>query len=154
MLQRTLDPDLSPDEYGRLLSMHEFWCTTASLALRPSLGLSAKAEELLQRLEPFVLSRSESTAWPGTTLLEGTAIVVTFRFESKVTQLLRQYSDSFLDWQQPELPEDLCLLRRDGTAGLVTIAHEGDAYVTLAQAEIELLRQRDPTLEAVLLSGS
>ncbi len=44
----------------------------------------------------------------------------------------------------------MCLLRPGGEPWLVTIAHEGDAYVVVDPTELEVLRRDLPDLAAVL----
>ena len=50
-------------------------------------------------------------------------------------------------WRQPDLPEDLCLLRADGSPWLATIAHEADGFLLLSEAEREDLNTRVPALD-------
>jgi hypothetical protein len=47
-------------------------------------------------------------------------------------------------WRQPELPEDLALLREDGTAVLASICHEHDAYLQLTDEEYERVVEAIP----------
>jgi len=84
-------------------------------------------------------------------LLEETADVLTFRLERAVVALLAEHASSLYDWRQPELPEDLCLLREDGDAALVTIAHEHDAYLILSPAELDRLEAEIPQVAATLI---
>jgi hypothetical protein len=74
--------------------------------------------------------------WPGTKLLSGTARVYSFDFDNDVAGLLRRAASGLFDWQQPLLPEDLALLRDDGSPWLTTIAHEHDAFLSLSEDEI------------------
>ncbi len=62
--------------------------------------------------------------WPGTVLLEGTATL----FIGKTIQPWLQLTSGLcLDsFRQPELPEDLCLLK-DGVPWLITTTHENFA---------------------------
>lgn len=50
-------------------------------------------------------------------------------------------------WRQPERPEDLCLLRRDGSPWMGSIAHERDSFLELEEAEMVDLRAGVPGLE-------
>jgi len=62
------------------------------------------------------------------------ATIYRFRLCNESAQLLKAV-DSLYAWQHPEFPEDLCLLRPDGTPWLVTIAHEKDAFLELTAVE-------------------
>jgi hypothetical protein len=102
---------------------------------QPPLKESAKA--LLASLKPFEEKRAMS--WPGTTLLKEEAIVHKFVLTDSAVKILARATDNIFGWLAPDLPEDLCVLRPDGTPWLVTIAHEGDAYFELSEDEVPIL---------------
>jgi hypothetical protein len=60
--------------------------------------------------------------------------------------VLIEASEGLFSWTQPELPEDLCLFRKDGEPWLVTIAHEKDGYLVLSPNESAALTESIPTL--------
>lgn len=79
------------------------------------------------------------TQWPGTVLLEGTATL----YLGKITQPWLQLTSGLcLDsFRQPELPEDLCLLK-DGVPWLITTTHENFAELIVPSDEIyEVFKQ-------------
>jgi hypothetical protein len=77
--------------------------------------------------------------------------VATYQLTSEVVAALTTAATGLYDWQQPELPEDLCLLRDEDDPWLVSIAHEGDAFVSVDEVELEELRRRVPRFAAVLV---
>jgi hypothetical protein len=142
--------ELRETDLGDLFDAARAWCSTLLLVVRPNLGLSEYGRGLLERLQPYRLDVRESQAWPGTELLDGFAIVYRFTLTREVVEAVLQASVSLFSWQQPELPEDPCLLRPDGSEWLVTIAHEEDAYLSLTDDEVQLLHADAPTVAALL----
>jgi hypothetical protein len=108
---------------------------------------------LLGALEPYVLARAKTDRWPGTELLGTEAERIDFRLEVGSAQILKSATDHLFGWEQPDLPEDLCLLREDGTPWLVTIAHEGDGTFLLTEEELRQLLEAIPDLPINLLGG-
>jgi hypothetical protein len=149
-LQLTIDLEPTDETYASLIGVATRWCSTVLLVVRESLGLSETGAELMKRLEPYLVARTVSDSWPGTTLLDGTATVSTFRLDPTVVTLLKSAATGLYAWQQPDLPEDLCLLREGGDPWLVTIAHEGDGYVMLERGEFEEIRRDLPDFAAIL----
>jgi len=105
------------------------------LVVRHSMTIAATGQEVLDRLKPFQLSRTLESEWPGAQLLDETAIVYRFKASNESFALLGRVSEGLFSWKQPELPEDLCRIRKDGSPWLVTIAHEKDSYVELSGDE-------------------
>ncbi len=108
---------------------------------------------MLQDLEPYVTARRDSQSWPGTTLLageKGAATVVTFRLAPDVISSLTSAASRLYGWRQPQLPEDLCLLRASGEPSLVTISHESDGYLVVDDSEFALLQRDAPGMAALL----
>jgi hypothetical protein len=149
-MQMTVDLEPTGDTYAALLEVASRWCATALVVVRDRVELSASAAALVTTLEPFLVERRTANSWPGTVLLDGAATVLKYRLDPAVVSALAGATSRLFGWQQPALPEDLCLLREDGDPWLVTIAHEGDAYVVLEPAELEALRSELPDLAAVL----
>lgn len=148
--QFTIGAEPRGAEYRRLIELGSGWCVAALLVVRDHLGLEARGHELLKALEPFKIRQQTSTEWPGTRLLEATAAITVVRLNPDSCRLLSTAVEGLYDWQQPELPEDLCLLRDDDEPWLVTIAHEGDAYVVPTESELAVLRDELPDLAASL----
>ena len=98
----------------------------ALLVVRGGMRLDPSGERVLARLDPFVRRREKARSWPGTQLVGRghNATVMRYRFGKEVVGILIDAADGLFDWTQPELPEDLCLMRSKGSPWLTTIAHE------------------------------
>jgi len=119
---------------------------TLLLVVQPSLPLGGNGSTLLASLDEYALDARDASEWPGTRLLSGTARVHRFKLGPELVNKLLKATESLLDWQQPNLPEDLCILRADGTPWLTTISHEGDAFLSLTSDEAEKLRTAHPAV--------
>lgn len=73
---------------------------------------------------------------------------VRYRLTTEVLGVLLDTTDHLYGWRLPTLPEDLAVLRADGTAMLETIAHEREGWLFLAEAEEARLRRAWPGFEA------
>ena len=123
------------ETYRDLLRYSLNFCDTFLLVVRRSIQVAATAQEVLDRLTAFQLSRTEESEWPGTQLLDESATVYRFKWCDESFALLERFSKGLFSWKQPELPEDLCLIRTDGSPWLVIIAHERDSYLELSADE-------------------
>lgn len=133
--------------YRRLIDYSLRYCHSFLLVVGPSIPINETGRRVLTSLEPFLLSQTESSEWPGTRLLDGVARVYRFTLSSESATILAQVADSLFSWVQPNLPEDLCLNRCDGSPFLVTISHEKDAYLQLTPEEASVLIAGVPGLE-------
>jgi len=100
----------------------------------------------MKELQPFLIKKEDLSEWPGTRIA-GTAPVFTFQFNPRTARIIKETALSPFDWLQPELPEDLSLLRPDGTPWFVTIAHERDCYFKLTEKEETELTSAIPDLK-------
>jgi hypothetical protein len=143
----TLDLLAEPigDLYRELLDFAVGECRTALLVVHKSPPLVRQGLDLLSRLRPFLTSKAESKVWPGTgspdmadhesmVSIEPSS-VYRYAYGRQCAGLLKQATDRLYAWLQPELPEDLCLLRADGSEWLVTIAHEHGSCLRLSPGE-------------------
>ena len=134
--------------YHELIQYGQKVCDTALVVVRPSLGLEPSAVALLDHLEQFLMKKQEQAEWPGTELFgREKATVYYFHLKPECAKLLVGAVDGLYKWLQPERPEDLCLLRSDGTAWLTCIAHEKDAYFELTTEELETLLKAVPGID-------
>ena len=130
------------------------FCRRYLLVVRPSLGTSQTLHTFLSRLAPSFVSRKQASEWPGTQLLDGElADVYEGELSHHATETLAASVGSLLDFQQPSLPEDLSLLREDGSPWLITCAHEGDIYLELSEQERQELQRIAPWFARLLGSG-
>lgn len=142
----TLLGNIGGQFYKDLLRFALEYCDKFVLVIRPTLELSDDAKSALDKLSTFMHSSSEKSEWPGTELLLGTAKVNEYQFDIKSLDLLLSLSNNIYDWEQPFLPEDLALIRKDGLAFLGSISHEKDAFLNLTEDERKLLKERFPKL--------
>ena len=127
------------------------FCRRYLLVVRPSLGTSQTLHTFLSRLAPSIVARKQASEWPGTQLLDGElADVYEGELSHHATETLAASVGSLLDFQQPALPEDLSLLREDGSPWLITCAHEGDIYLELSEQEHQALQRIAPWFARLL----
>jgi len=148
----TITIELQGDLYRRLLDYAVQECTLALLVVRPSLHLNATGERVLHLLAGYLKEKAESSVWPGTELLSEVALVYRYHIGPGSVEVLKDAADSLYSWQQPYLPEDLCLLRTDQEPWLVSIAHERDSYFCLSEDEQTRLLAELPELTSLLKS--
>lgn len=108
--------------------------------------LSDRATDLLRRLEPFLIGCEETSETTGSVLLSGDTITLcTYRLVPEAAALLRESADRLYDWAEPELPQDLCLLR--GTEPwLITLATDRAASLLIPRTEAQAIRVANPGL--------
>jgi hypothetical protein len=98
--------------------------------------VNADYSEITEQLKPSLIQERESKEWPGTVLHGDTsALLRVYALSDASRQVLASGVEGLFGWQHPSRPEDLCLLREDGSPFLVTIAHEGDGYFELDEEE-------------------
>lgn len=115
----------SPDFLQKLLEVATEKGLEYQLVVRDARKTLSKLTEVGEGLVKGArLIKCGVNMWPGTVLLEGTATL----FVGKLTQPWLQLTSGLcLDsFRQPELPEDLCLLK-DGVPWLVSTTHENFA---------------------------
>lgn len=138
-----LSAELTANQYHQLLKFAADYCDTFQLVVRNSIVLSDKAKTFLDNLSPFLQAKTDVSEWQGTKLLDGSiAELYCFRLSTETISLLNNTAYGLFSWVQPELPEDLCLVRSDAEPFLVSIAHERDAYLILSFEEKILLENK------------
>lgn len=127
------------------------FCRRYLLVVRSGLGTSQTLHAFLSRMAPSIVSRKQASEWPGTQLLDGElANVYEGELSHYATETIAASVGSLLDFQQPSLPEDLSLLREDGSPWLITCAHEGDIYLELSDQEHQELQRLAPWFARLL----
>jgi hypothetical protein len=118
--------------------------TEALLVVRKDMVVNRTAEETLDRLKPFIAWSRNAGNWPGTRGLRAT--VRRYQLSTRLVNVLVESANGVFDWVHPGLPEDLSLLRSDGTTCLGTVAHEQLAWFDLTDTERERLLAAVPEL--------
>ena len=142
--------ELSGKIYHQLINYGLNYCDKFLLVIRHSLPLSHHAEHVLDELNLFLMEQRNCSEWPGTILINDTAMVQKYHLNQDSIMIIKTYSEKISDWKQPNLPEDLCLLRDDGTPWLVSIVHEGDIYLEISIEEKEILIKDMPKIKSIL----
>jgi hypothetical protein len=133
--------------YLRLIDLAQEFCMSFLLVVRPTISLDMAGIELLDMLKSFLLSREDKSSWPGTDLFdEEKAIVYTYRLCSESANILKKVNNTLYGWVQPNYPEDLCFVKKDGVPWLITISHEHEAFLVLNAEEKEFLSKQIPEL--------
>ena len=133
--------------YHKLIDHALFECRFVLLVVRDSVRISESGQLILRKMKKFLKSKARGGEWPGTKLLSASkATLYKYELSWEVAEILKMAVRGLYDWVQPQRPEDLCLLRSDGTPWLASIAHEKDAYFTLSGEEKQRLIKVLPSL--------
>jgi len=127
------------EDYRALLLCARSQCETAVLTIDTTRGLDPAGEEILTRLAGDL--RFES--------LSGATRHLRYTLSPACLAVLAEAPGLFA-WRQPARPENLSLLRPDGSPWIVTIAEERIGYVEFTPFEKLLLGRSAPGLAAVL----
>ncbi len=103
--------------------------------------------QVLEEFLPYFVEDSLQTDWPGTQLTTSQERVTTFELNPVTLELLQQKSNSIFSWILPDLPEDLFLLREDGTPWMGSVAHEGYIFFELTEDESRIFFDAFPSLK-------
>ena len=96
------------------------------------------------RLEPWCVSASARSAWPGTQHFgSDIAVVREFTPSSEAISGLQTTVLGLFEWLRG-LPEDLAFLREDREAMMFAISHESDGSVALRPEERDRLLRESP----------
>jgi hypothetical protein len=107
--------------------------------------LSARALDLLRSLRPYLLEEAEVGEWPGSRLLENwTSHRLVYRLTADSVRLLSAV-DALDEWVNPDLPEDLHLMRDDRSTVLGTIAQHEYFWLELDPDEAQTVQARLPS---------
>lgn len=126
-------------DYDALLDCALTQCATFVLMVPHDTGDPA-VREVVDELSPHLLSASEAPR----------AIVHRYTLNRESVATLKTVARGLYAWRQPGRPQDLSLLRSDGSPWLVSIAAEQLGYLELTPFEKLLLGRAAPGLAAVL----
>ena len=140
---------LRQEHYNALIDYAAEYCTKCSFVVQPQLLSNEKMQSFMYNMEQYLLSRFESDVWPGTNIF-GKALVYVYSYEPHVITILKNVSRGFVDWQQPNNPEDMAIYRPDGSVWLGSIAHERVAWLSLSDDELGILHYSLPELYRLL----
>ena len=125
--------------YSGLLRFALGRCDAGLLVVRDADAMTPMTANFLGSIKQSIISNQPQSRWPGTELIGHTATVFRFRYDDMICDQLTKATDHLYGWIEPELPEDLCLMRPGGSPWLVTISHEHDGYLDLNAGEFHAL---------------
>jgi len=140
----------SEKEYKNLLDYASVDCRYALIVIRDTIRLSFHGQKIMGKLSNYLHKEQQTDQWPGTKLLDRKARVLEYHYVPEVAEIFKTNTSKLFQWLQPDLPEDLCLLREDETPWLVTISHEKDAYFVLSEKEKDNLFSSLPQYQFLL----
>lgn len=109
-------------------------------------GLHPEGERILSILLPSCVIEEERSAWPGTQLLNSTALVREYISSPDVVVALQSAVDGLYEWQGG-LPEDLAFLRENGEDMMFAISHEEEGWLSLHHEERDRLLRECPGID-------
>lgn len=125
-------------------------CAQGLVVLQSTCPVSTSCTMFLDRLKPEVFEKRYQMWWPGTILLShDPSEVHHFRTTRNAVAALLSVKGMY-DWLQPDLPEDLCLARSDGSIWLSSIASERESFLNMTTPESEDLFRVLPKLRQML----
>jgi hypothetical protein len=117
-----------------------------ALVITRQYNVSSDTDALLERLRPWCWASEERSYWPNTVLREPNAeLVHEFLLSTEVIGAITSFVDGLYEWRAP-LPEDLALLREDGSVVLFSTAHEEEGGLCLSSDEKKLVETRCPAI--------
>ena len=134
--------------YEALVRSAAEFAVMAGLIIRSDeVQLDEKGAGLIEALKPHMLRTERVQSWPGSQLFgERTSIRHLYGLTHASLDLLLNGTDEMFGWINPYLPEDLHLLREDGSTVLGTIAQENDVWLELSDDELHVLLTKAPDI--------
>ncbi|WPU65122.1 hypothetical protein [Peredibacter starrii] len=111
--------------------------------IRPEIDFDKNNSAFLNEMHPYLKKDFTSDNWPCTQIFDDKANILIFDFVKDSLEILRKYSDSFASWEQPNLPEDMCILSPEGDAFLATSASEKCVWVDIKYRDQYLTLNKD-----------
>lgn len=118
-----IDREPKGNIYNELVDLSSSICSQFILVKRQKFESDEYSDKILEELKPFLKQVKEQNKWPGT-ISAGTALIYYYQFNDESKEILKKYADGLYSWVDPNLLEDLSFLKDDGTAWLISIAHE------------------------------
>lgn len=105
---------------------------------------------VLDQLRDCYLGEERVHEWPGTVLLYGSeATIHWYAVGTTVRRAMKELASNLYSWVG-HMPEDPCFFRQDGSRLLVTISHEHESYLVLAEPEHASMQRLYPSLASLL----
>jgi hypothetical protein len=112
--------------------------------------VSDSVREIISLLEPYLIKRFDTNEWPGTRIFGGTVELFQYHLNDDSANVLTRHSRSLFQWELPNLPRDLSIMRNPEQPWLCTIAHERVSTLYVTQTEKAELLDAIPELSEYL----
>ena len=112
-----------------------------SLVVRNPEQIGPKAQDFLQRLNPYLIECKQVSEWPGTQLLGHEATLYTYSLNAHSAAVLCTTKDNLKKWLHPHLPEDLVFYKNNESL-FISIVHENDFYFQVDERDEAFLRSK------------
>lgn len=136
--------------YDGLLGIAANQAARVGLIVQKRNNPPAGMHRVLDMLHPYVVKVEDVTEWPGSRLLATTQERRVYQLTDPVKRILTQVARGLFDWENPDLPDDLHVMRADDSTWLGSIAHEADAWLELTSAELAEISLKAPSIAAIL----
>lgn len=147
----TLTAEPTGEAYADLLEAAVDYASEIRFVTFDRWSLHGDAERLISALEPWLVGSYETEEWPGTRMTGGwLGRVHSYRYDRESVAMVLNQTSRLWQWGG-NLPNDLHLVRADGTAWFASITSEDDVWLTLTDEEHKVVIQR-PALAALLPS--
>lgn len=126
---------------------------TLCLMLQEGFEIQARGVQLLQELDPWLVSKSAVVEWPGSQLAgyaEYREIRYEFFLAEEVANIVADEAPDIYSWSHPRLPEDPHLLRPDRSTWFASTTTERWSWLEVETAERVALVDALPEIAALL----
>lgn len=147
--------------YRGLLRYLSQLCSLFVLLTNPTDTLGERGRLALKALSPDLVEHRITLYWPGVSppsdgelercSPQHAPTVYLFRLTEHSLSILLTISDGLWDWEEPDLPENLCLLRASREPCLVSSVLDRFTYLYLTPHEMERLLGEIPQLRVELV---
>ena len=127
-----------------LLAISSRFCDEFLVA-HTKLTLSDRGVQLCDALSEFLIECADTDEYPAGRLAWGTIRVCRYALTPASLGVIESACDHLFDWQEPALPNDLCLMR-GSQAWLVTMASDRTAVLSLDPDQREVVCTAVPGL--------
>jgi hypothetical protein len=151
--RKTYNVEIAPNDttYGAVITAAAPFAAMLGLVLQAQdVSLEEPGQQVLAAMQPHLIRIEEILEWPGNSQLPGKykyiAVRYLYRIEQAAINALFQETATLDDWLNPTRPEDVHLLRDDGSTVLGTVSAHDDVWLELDDDEYTSLLHELPQL--------
>ena len=123
------------DNYLRILDLSASFVEFVGF-IQDSPYVADSCIDMLVASEPYLVVEEDVTKYPGATTSSPVRRLL-YRYTPEMRDVIKKFAGGLFSWAQPDLPEDIHLLRQDRSTFLGTAASEDHAYLLLSDEEAE-----------------